>query len=115
MARELKPCPFCGEQAITLDRRNGTWIVACLRIECPAKIVGPSKQAVMTAWNRRAEVSEGPTTAGPMPKVSEEDVAWFKRTLYAHAEDRAVGELDASSASVILALLEWAAGNGGKR
>ena len=57
---ELKPCPFCGGEAILLeDWKDGNFIVGCANNDCIARPSGiPSfdnaEQAVK-AWNTRAE------------------------------------------------------------
>ena len=57
---ELKPCPFCGGEAILLeDWKDGNFIVGCANNDCIARLSGiPSfdnaEQAVK-AWNTRAE------------------------------------------------------------
>lgn len=57
---ELKPCPFCGGEAILLeDWKDGNFIVGCANNDCIVRLSGiPSfdnaEQAVK-AWNTRAE------------------------------------------------------------
>lgn len=55
---ELKPCPFCGNEAELCggeDVCNGPyWYVACG--ECGASVYGDDdKQAAIDRWNRRAK------------------------------------------------------------
>ena len=61
MARELKPCPFCGSPAAGVEDGSPY---------CDNDACGASQGLfTLEEWNRRAEVSEGPTTAGPMPEI----------------------------------------------
>lgn len=49
----LKPCPFCGEQAELIETLNG-WAVVC--DNCGAgQYAYDTKEEAADAWNRRAE------------------------------------------------------------
>ena len=59
---ELKPCPFCGGEAIKFSDRSlsletGAWcirsFVACN--DCTALVNGKTIEDAAEAWNRRAE------------------------------------------------------------
>ena len=53
---KLKPCPFCGGEAIRYKSNIFFYGVACKR--CDAKISGRATQAsAARAWNRRTERS----------------------------------------------------------
>ena len=62
-AREIKPCPFCGEKAYTQHRtvevrhETESWYrVYCYEMECG--VVGPERSTLdgaITAWNSRAK------------------------------------------------------------
>ena len=58
---ELKPCPFCGGQAIVVANRyrhgQETYLVKCMRKECdvlPATYEFEDMHDAINAWNRRA-------------------------------------------------------------
>ena len=58
---ELKPCPFCGSNAVINQKRNlYTWIAECSNTNCPASyMLGmdyDTKEEAVEAWNRRAGV-----------------------------------------------------------
>lgn len=63
---ELLPCPFCGNPAVWIGVYSGADCIACG--ECEALMGGEeyagSKQALITAWNRRAPVA-APAAAKP--------------------------------------------------
>ena len=51
---ELKPCPFCGKKAYSLepDVSNQFWTVSCL--SCVAiDITGPTEEQAISKWNTR--------------------------------------------------------------
>lgn len=48
---ELKPCPFCGEDAEELPERCGISIIRCP--SCDIRVYRRSKKEAVTAWNRR--------------------------------------------------------------
>ena len=57
---ELKPCPFCGENAIllTVSETFGLpllFFVACCRCGVETKRTYRTKKEAISAWNRRAE------------------------------------------------------------
>ena len=64
MPSELKPCPFCGGEAMQLLRINpdgtGSYIYGCTTIGCMGNALGvrwgfkTNKEAI-EAWNRRAD------------------------------------------------------------
>ncbi len=50
---ELKPCPFCGNDAVLYEEYEGGWVIECK--VCFVKIWRKnSKKAAIKAWNRRA-------------------------------------------------------------
>ena len=57
MSEELKPCPFCGRESISIDegfknpKGDCEWYIECL--DCPTVIWNPKKDALIAAWNRR--------------------------------------------------------------
>lgn len=52
---ELKPCPFCGGDSVSVtESKYGGWVAKCGW--CGAEIGHPdSKSEAVVAWNRRAE------------------------------------------------------------
>ena len=58
---ELKPCPFCGGEAILESNklRYGT-IHSAYCQKCGAEITGFSEHEAVAAWNRRAQPDEPP-------------------------------------------------------
>ena len=54
MATELKPCPFCGCEAVTTTSILDEHYVICTNCTC-AGPGGWSEQEAIEAWNRRAE------------------------------------------------------------
>ena len=60
---ELKPCPFCGGEAILESNklRYGT-IYSAYCQKCGAEITGFSEHEAVAAWNRRAQPANEPLT-----------------------------------------------------
>lgn len=59
MSNKLKPCPFCGGEAIIDGCDDTLWIVICK--ECNASIgYKETKEEAIEAWNRRIESSFTP-------------------------------------------------------
>lgn len=57
MSEKLKPCPFCGDEAVLTGGRNGWFRVRCAR--CHASTADcDTKHAACERWNGRAEASE---------------------------------------------------------
>lgn len=54
---ELKPCPFCGGEAIDCEIETGNWRIGCNNARCRgdwfASKFYPSKAAAIEAWNNR--------------------------------------------------------------
>lgn len=51
--KELKPCPFCGQEKPTIWKRDDGWAVKCVN-GCTVTIGGyVSQEAAVTAYNRR--------------------------------------------------------------
>jgi hypothetical protein len=50
MSAELKPCPFCGEEAHRMQPVTGGWLVGCYDDNC----AGSTCRAFNEDWNRRA-------------------------------------------------------------
>ena len=65
MTSELKPCPFCGEEHISVaytgyeDEGCVLHTVGCSTSNCPGHIAGSwryfNRERAVEAWNRRAE------------------------------------------------------------
>lgn len=65
-SRKLKPCPFCGnsmesddedgcyQKAGFISASTPVWAVVCFSTDCNASVEATSKEAAITAWNRRA-------------------------------------------------------------
>lgn len=54
MSDKLKPCPFCGGEAIVSGCDDTLWSVICKK--CAASIdYNDTKQEAIIAWNRRVE------------------------------------------------------------
>jgi|ERR1700733_7317414 len=51
---ELSDCPFCGKKAGLLRVSDNVFRVYCVDIRCSAKQIGSTRDAAITAWNRRA-------------------------------------------------------------
>ena len=53
----LKPCPFCGSEAISESDipAEGLYAICCESAECPVKpyVVGKSMQEAVKRWNTR--------------------------------------------------------------
>ena len=56
---EIKPCPFCGEQAeIFLDDKDMIFATPCTIVRCkrcPANTRSYFRETAIEAWNRRAD------------------------------------------------------------
>lgn len=59
---ELKPCPFCGGEAIIEDcgtcGNAGRYFVKCSKCEIAQDALWATKQTAVKRWNKRAEVRE---------------------------------------------------------
>ena len=51
----LKPCPFCGADAVLFEVEPMWWYVQCTDEECKCHQVSHSKEGVMKRWNRRVK------------------------------------------------------------
>ena len=62
MSDKLKPCPFCGGEAVYSNDYGNPEVVShavmCLDPDCGATITGPYKDVVIAAWNRRAPMEK---------------------------------------------------------
>jgi hypothetical protein len=81
MTQELKPCPFCGAEAVLTDhephdhspalvaltgvpaKHPGSWTVEC--VACSCGMIHGAREEAIAAWNRRAPVIAD--TAGAKP------------------------------------------------
>lgn len=58
----LKPCPFCGSDAILEDLggavTSGRYFVRCPKCKVAQDSLWATKQTAIKRWNRRAERSE---------------------------------------------------------
>ena len=64
MSKKLKPCPFCGEEAVLDYFDDDEWYVYCPNLEgdCeirPSTKFYQTKQEAIDVWNRRASDGEG--------------------------------------------------------
>lgn len=50
---ELKPCPFCGEEA-KLKEIAGRYAIECSK-HCAGTVIKNDKSKVIEIWNRRTE------------------------------------------------------------
>lgn len=54
---ELKPCPFCGNDASVYRMRDGGYFAGCSAASdtciCGAGVIRDTKEHAVTAWNRR--------------------------------------------------------------
>ncbi len=50
---KLRPCPFCGGEAETVQVYANEWYVECSK--CPCTMIGGyyTEEDAMTAWNKR--------------------------------------------------------------
>ncbi len=58
MVEQLKPCPFCGGEAIVTEHNGGFAAIGCSCGKCrihPHAFGFPSVEYAAEAWNRRAE------------------------------------------------------------
>lgn len=70
---ELKPCPFCGEEANLSKNSCGSWDIGCTNGKCDmcARSFGfDTKETAIKAWNTRAE-----RTCHPF--VSPDGAGWY--------------------------------------
>ena len=59
MTDELKPCPFCGGEAIKyLSMYEDRAFVGCADEECKVMVRRETSQEAIDAWNRRAKGDE---------------------------------------------------------
>ena len=55
MTKELKPCPFCGSNSVSVHMsRKGDFYVKCEDCECHSAS-WKKKTFVIDAWNRRVQ------------------------------------------------------------
>ena len=71
MSVELKPCPFCGGEAIVDGCDDTLWIVICK--ECNASIGHKgTEQEAIDAWNRRIEPTFTPATMADSDRLRQQ-------------------------------------------
>ena len=57
MSEELKPCPFCGENAsVQWCGDENQWVCGCWNDDCPviAEVHSLNRRDSITRWNRRS-------------------------------------------------------------
>ena len=52
---ELKPCPFCGGEAIGGKNYLGQYSAGCINENCFARVFANTKKDAEKRWNRRAD------------------------------------------------------------
>lgn len=84
---KLKPCPFCGGEAIAFNK--GGWKVMCTKCTCQTGAFSFRKYAE-DAWNTRVENSVRPTVPvhTALPKVDPPKVEKPEDDFYYGADDR---------------------------
>ena len=55
---ELKPCPFCGGEAVSMEPFDGVFSAMCQGCKCGGPITRQEELSI-EAWNRRAVISLG--------------------------------------------------------
>lgn len=71
MSNKLKPCPFCGGEAIIDSFVGVGWIVICNK--CDASIgYKETEQEAIDAWNRRVEPTFTPDELGAIRRMFDE-------------------------------------------
>jgi Lar family restriction alleviation protein len=82
---ELKPCPFCGGEAVVLgyEPMRRAYEVCCTH--CNVRLFGPEQKSRNEMWNRRTTEA---TLQARVEELEAENQGWRKRyeTLLAHAE-----------------------------
>lgn len=78
MASKLKPCPFCGGEAVLdINEDRGQAHVYCHDCYAESLVVicescpGKAESEVIAAWNKRVAVAENATTTGDAAKMRE--------------------------------------------
>lgn len=74
---DLKPCPFCGGEAFLQGPYDNEWDVLCDDDSCGASLQRTSEAAVIAAWNRRPEPTNGWILGNDTPPDSGEPV-WLR-------------------------------------
>lgn len=49
----LKPCPFCGRNAVLYASRPSQWIIQCRNLRCRCRLTAHYKEEVIKMWNGR--------------------------------------------------------------
>lgn len=55
---ELRPCPFCGDEAVIFSVEEGVYCVSCTSDSCIANVATQtfsSEEEAIAAWNRRVK------------------------------------------------------------
>lgn len=81
MSEELKPCPFCGSDALSVKPNIHTGL---LRVQCEAcwavtatSVSSNNRQTAIAAWNRRASPTPTPEGKGDTREAAKRIVAAY--------------------------------------
>ena len=79
MSNKLKPCPFCGGEAIVVKTEScgryiGCWDCGGRTEEFETDYTGSARDKAIAAWNRRAEQENEPLTLDELKQMEGEPV-----------------------------------------